>query len=54
MMKWVTSSGWCDASIQYKVLQVLLAVLKGSITSKDMQGMIQKPVCKLARPLLFG
>ena len=36
-----TSSEWCDTSIQYKVLQVLFAVLKGSVTAKDMLGIIQ-------------
>ena len=49
----MTSAGWCDTSIQYKVFQVLHAVLKESVTSKDMWGIIKKVVCKLARPLLF-
>ena len=49
----MTSSGWCDTSIQYKVFQVLLAVLKGSVTLRNMQDMIKKPVCILAK-LLSG
>ena len=49
----MTSSGSCDTSVQYEVLQVLLAMLQGSVTSKDMLGIIPKLVCKLARPLLL-
>ena len=50
----MTSSWWCDTSMKYKMLQGSLAVLKGSITSRQMQHMINKPVCQLARPLLSG
>ena len=36
----MTSPVWCDTSIQCKMLQVLFAVLKGSVTSRDMQCII--------------
>ena len=49
----MTLSWWYDKNIQDKVLQVLLAVLLGSVTSKDMQYMIKKPVYKLRRPVSF-
>ena len=37
-----TTSGWCDTTIQYEVLQVLPAVLKKTVTSRDMPDMIKK------------
>ena len=36
----MTSSGWCDTSIQYKMLLGLLAVLKESVMLRQMQHMI--------------
>ena len=50
----MTSFGWCDTGMQYEVLQVLFAMLKGSVTAKDILGIIPKLVCKLARPCYLG
>ena len=48
----MTSSGWCNANIQYKMLLELFVVLKGSFMSRQMQHVVNKSACKLARPFI--